>query len=211
MPRDKVPNAVVMRLPGYYRFLTMLEQLGFVRISSQQLGDRMGLTASQIRQDINCFGGFGQQGYGYNVSELRMRIGEILGLTRVYRMVVVGAGNIGRAIAHYKDFREMGFAVEALFDEDPALVGHSECEIPVLAAGDLPDYLAHHPVDMGVIAVPGPAAQATCDRLTAGGVRAIWNFAPVDLSVPEGVVLKSVHLSDALMVLSYYMTNGGKE
>lgn len=205
MNKDKVSNAVVSRLPLYYRYLCALEKEGYVRISSQQLGKKMGLTASQIRQDINCFGGFGQQGYGYNVSGLRIRVGEILGMTRTYHTVIVGAGNIGRAIAGYKAFEKMGFLVDALFDVNPMVLGE-KYEKPVLPMSELPGYLDSHSVDVGVIAVPDLAAQSACDALAQGGVKAIWNFAPIDLNVPEGVVLRSVHLLDALLVLSYYMS-----
>lgn len=203
--KDKVSNAVVSRLPVYYRYLCTLENLGYVRISSEQLGEKMGLTASQIRQDINCFGGFGQQGYGYNVSGLRMRVGEILGMTRTYHMVILGAGNIGRAISGYKAFADRGFVVDALFDIDPAVIGTFEGAKPVYAMEQLEGYLKSHPVDVGVIAVPDIAAQSAADALVQGSVRTIWNFAPMDLNVPDDVVIRSVHLLDALLVLSYYM------
>ncbi|MEG0144548.1 MAG: redox-sensing transcriptional repressor Rex [Clostridia bacterium] len=205
--RDRVPRAVVSRLPAYYRYLGNLEKAGLVRISSQQLGERMGLTASQIRQDINCFGGFGQQGYGYNVTELKNQIGQILGLTRDYRCIVVGAGNIGQAVSGYKAFREMGFAVEALFDVRPEALGATKGGLPILPLDRLDGYLAENKVDIGVLAVPETVAQSMCDRLVNAGVGAIWNFAPVDLAVPEQVTLQSVHLSDALLLLSYYMQN----
>ncbi len=211
MSKERVSNAVVSRLPVYYRYLLSLEKLGYVRISSQQLGERMGLTASQIRQDINCFGGFGQQGYGYNVSGLRMRVGEILGLDKTYHMVILGAGNIGRAVSHYKAFFKMGFVLDALFDVDPKLVGRMEGGRQVLPMDQLDTYLRNNRIDMGVIAVPDVAAQGACDALVAGGVKAIWNFAPIDLDVPSDVVLKSVHLQDALLVLSYYMNNAGEK
>ncbi len=207
MNKEKVSNAVVSRLPVYYRYLSALEKAGYTRISSQQLGEKMGLTASQIRQDINCFGGFGQQGYGYNVSGLKMRVGEILGMTGTYKMVIVGAGNIGRAIAGYKAFQKMGFDVCALFDADPAVVGKLDGGLEVLPMDRLPGYLKQTQIDVGVVAVPDVAAQSACDVLVEGGVRGIWNFAPIDLTVPEHVRLKSVHLLDALLVLSYYMSN----
>ena len=205
--RNRVPRAVVGRLPAYYRYLINLEKSGLVRISSQQLGERMGLTASQIRQDINCFGGFGQQGYGYNVPELRRRIGAILGLIRKYRCIVVGAGNIGQAVSGYAAFRQIGFVVEALFDVRPQTLGYTRGGLPVFDVKELPQYLEENPIDVGVLAVPESVAQTMCDLLVAGGVKAIWNFAPVDLTVPEGVTLNSVHLQDTLLVLSYYMTN----
>lgn len=207
MAKEKISNAVISRLPVYYRCLCGLEKLGYTRISSHQLGGKLGFTASQIRQDINCFGGFGQQGYGYNVSGLRMRVGEILGLGKDYRMVVLGAGNIGRAISHYEAFPNMGFCVEAVFDIDPGLIGQSVNGHKVQPMAQLPKFLETHEIEMGVIAVPDVAAQSVCDALVQGGVQAIWNFAPIDLTVPEGVVLKSVHLQDALLVLSYFMSN----
>ncbi|MDO4547519.1 MAG: redox-sensing transcriptional repressor Rex [Clostridia bacterium] len=197
--KKEVSRAVVSRLPNYYRFLSNLEKSGLVRISSQELGNLMGLTASQIRQDMNCFGGFGQQGYGYNVMELRRHIGEVLGLTRKYSMVIVGAGNIGQAVAGYNGFRKMGFSVEALFDEKP--------KDNVRPVSELAQYVRENNTDIGVIAVPEHAAQAVCDTLCANGIKAIWNFAPVNLVVPQHVILRSVHLSDALLVLSYYMKN----
>jgi redox-sensing transcriptional repressor len=211
MPRNKTPNAVIARLPIYYRYLSSLEEMGFVRISSQQLGERMGVTASQIRQDINCFGGFGQQGYGYNVSELRKHIGEILGLKRAYKLVVVGAGNIGQAITNYAAFREMGFAIDALFDTARSQIGLTTGGVLVRPLTEMAEYLADNPADIGVIATPKSAAQSVCDALTQGGVRAIWNFAPVDLNVAPHIALRSVHLSDALLVLSYHMMEDDRD
>jgi redox-sensing transcriptional repressor len=208
MPQNKVPNAVVQRLPGYYRYLSTLEEIGLVRISSHELGKRMGLTASQIRQDINCFGGFGQQGYGYNVVELRARIGEILGLTRAYRTIVVGAGKIGQAISNDQSFRDMRFTIEALFDVRADIVGQMVNGLPVYPLSGMKDYLKRNSIDIGVITTPKSAAQSVCDQLIEGNVKAIWNFAPVDLVVPTGVPLRSVHLSDALLVLSYHLTMG---
>ena len=184
--KSRVSDAVVRRLPMYYRHLRELEKAGVVRISSQELGERMNLTASQIRQDINCFGGFGQQGYGYHVANLKERIGEILGLNHEYHVIIIGAGNIGRAVANYTGFAKEGFNVQAMFDVSPAL-------------------MAAHQVDIAVLAVPSAYAQTTCDTLVRGGVRAIWNFAPVDLVLPEGVAVNNVHLSDSLHILSYRM------
>lgn len=203
----KVSGAVVRRLPGYYRYLCDLERDGLVRISSQELGSRMGLTASQIRQDINCFGGFGQQGYGYNVSELRKRIGEILGLDEQYSMVVVGAGNIGQGLAKYSGFRRQGFVVKAMFDRHPEHIGAQADDVAVLPVEELEEYVRENHIAIGVITTPAASAQQICDVLVKGGVRAIWNFASVDLNVPEGIALQNVHLSDTLMVLSYHMRN----
>ena len=192
--KSRVSDAVVRRLPMYYRHLRDLEKAGVVRISSQELGERMNLTASQIRQDINCFGGFGQQGYGYHVSNLKERIAEILGLRHDYHVIIVGAGNIGRAVANYAGFDKEGFHIQAMFDVSPALVGV-----------DVHGVLVAHQVDIAVLSVPKAFAQDTADLLVAGGVRAIWNFAPVDLALPEGVAVNNVHLSDSLHILSYRM------
>ncbi|MEG0767138.1 MAG: redox-sensing transcriptional repressor Rex, partial [Clostridia bacterium] len=202
---EKISDAVVRRLPGYYRHLRELEHMGITRMSSQELGQRMGLTASQIRQDINCFGGFGQQGYGYNVPELKQRIGEILGLDKLYHMIIVGAGNIGRAVAHYPTFKREGFLVDALFDVDPALIGQQVGDAKIHALLDLPAYLQTQPVDIVVIATPDAQAQQVMDLAVAAGIRAIWNFAPVDLIAPEDVTVNNVHLSDSLIILSFRM------
>ncbi len=204
MAYHHVSDAVVRRMPGYYRHLRELEKLGVKRISSQELSERMGLTASQIRQDLNCFGGFGQQGYGYNVLELKMRVGEILGLNRAYHTIIVGAGNIGRAVAHYDSFRREGFEVQAIFDVSPKLVGVDVQDVLVQPMDHLESWLAEHAVDIAVLSVPADAAQQVFDRLVAAGVRAVWNFAPVDLSAP-GVLVNNVHLTDSLYTLTFHM------
>ena len=203
--KSRVSDAVVRRLPMYYRHLKELEKAGVVRISSQELGERMNLTASQIRQDINCFGGFGQQGYGYHVSNLKERIAEILGLRKQYHVIIVGAGNIGRAVANYAGFAKEGFYVQAMLDVSSALVGIDIHGVLVQPMDKLEDWLAAHQVDIAVLSVPKACAQDTADILVRGGVRAIWNFAPVDLTLPEGVAVNNVHLSDSLHILSYRM------
>lgn len=203
--KSRVSDAVVRRLPMYYRHLKELERAGVVRISSQELGERMNLTASQIRQDINCFGGFGQQGYGYHVSNLKERIGEILGLHKQYHVIIVGAGNIGRAVANYRNFSRDGFNIQAIFDVSEALVGIDVHGILVQPMEKLDAWLASHQVDIAVLSVPKTCAQSIADQLVQGGVRAIWNFAPVDLVLPEGVAVNNVHLSDSLRILSYRM------
>ena len=203
--KSRVSDAVVRRLPMYYRHLKELEKAGVVRISSQELGERMNLTASQIRQDINCFGGFGQQGYGYHVSNLKDRIAQILGLHKQYHMIIVGAGNIGRAVANYAGFAREGFVIQAMFDVSAALVGVDVHGVLVQPMDKLDDWLSTHQVDIAVLSVPKACAQDTADRLVRGGVRAIWNFAPVDLALPEGVAVNNVHLSDSLHILSYRM------
>ena len=203
--KSRVSDAVVRRLPMYYRHLRDLEKAGVVRISSQELGERMNLTASQIRQDINCFGGFGQQGYGYHVSNLKERIAEILGLRHDYHVIIVGAGNIGRAVANYAGFDREGFHIQAMFDVSPALVGIDVHGVLVQPMEKLEAWLEAHNVDIAVLSVPKAHAQDTADMLVQGGVRAIWNFAPVDLALPEGVAVNNVHLSDSLHILSYRM------
>ena len=203
--KSRVSDAVVRRLPMYYRHLGELEKEDVVRISSQELGERMNLTASQIRQDNSCFGGFGQQGYGYHVSNLKERIGEILGLNHQYHVVIVGAGNIGRAVANYEGFAKEGFNIQAMFDVSPALVGIDVHGILVQSMDKLDGWLKAHDVDIAVLAVPSAYAQDTADKLVEGCVRAIWNFAPVDLTLPEGVAVNNVHLSDSLHILSYRM------
>ena len=203
--KSRVSDAVVRRLPMYYRHLRELEKAGVVRISSQELGERMNLTASQIRQDINCFGGFGQQGYGYHVSNLKERIGEILGLTHQYHVIIVGAGNIGRAVANYPGFAKEGFNIQAIFDVSPALIGIDVHGTLVQPMYKMEAWLASHQVDIAVLAVPSAHAQETAEVLARGGVRGIWNFAPVDLALPEGIAVNNVHLSDSLHILSYRM------
>ena len=170
--KSRVSDAVVRRLPMYYRHLRELEKAGVVRISSQELGERMNLTASQIRQDINCFGGFGQQGYGYHVANLKERIGEILGLNHEYHVIIIGAGNIGRAVANYTGFAKEGFNVQAMFDVSPALVGIDVHGILVQPMEKLDAWMETHKVDIAVLAVPSAYAQTTCDTLVRGGVRA---------------------------------------
>lgn len=204
--KSRVSDAVVRRLPMYYRHLRELEKAGVVRISSQELGERMNLTASQIRQDINCFGGFGQQGFGYHVPELKMRIAEILGLTQEYHVIIVGAGNIGRAVANYPGFERDGFKVQAIFDVSAALIGIEVHGVVVQPMEKLDAWLATHQVDIAVLAVPAETARLTFDYLVRGGVRGVWNFAPVDLSGEAGnVAVNNVHLSDSLHILAYHL------
>ncbi len=198
-----VSDAVIRRLPGYYRHLRELEAAGVTSISSQELGKRMQLTPSQIRQDINCFGGFGRQGYGYNVSELKGHIGEILGLDRLHQVIILGAGSIGTAVAHYPTFSREGFKTMAMFDVATDKIGTRMNDVPVLAMEDLETFLADNHVDIAVLALPAAYAQESLNRLYAGGVRAVWNFAPTDLNHPEDMIVVNVHLSDSLQILSY--------
>ena len=202
-----VSDAVIRRLPGYYRHLRELEAAGVTSISSQELGDRMNLTPSQIRQDINCFGGFGRQGYGYRVSELKEHIGEILGLDREHRLIILGAGNIGCAVAQYPTFSREGFKTIALFDTLETKVGRCLGEIPVLHMDRLEEFVSENVVDIAVLALPKRNAQEALTRLYQVGVRAIWNFAPTDLNHPEDMLVVNVHLSDSLQQLSYRMAH----
>lgn len=200
-----VSDAVIRRLPGYYRHLRELEEEGAVQISSQELGERMHLTASQIRQDINCFGGFGRQGYGYPVHELKEKLGEILGIDRKHRMIIIGAGRIGLAVANYASFSREGFETVAMFDTDPNKDCGNGKKVPVYSIDELEKRVTELNVSIAVLALPAQAAQETLDRLYACGVRAIWNFAPLDLKHPEDMELVNVHLSDTLHILSYKM------
>jgi len=202
-----IPPAVIRRLPRYYRYLKDLLAKGITRISSADLSIRMNVTASQIRQDLNHFGGFGQQGYGYNVEKLFEEIGKILGQDHVYRVVVVGAGNLGRAIAHYAGYDKKGYKVCALFDNSDELVGSTVRGIPIKHMSELSDYLKQEKMDIGVIATPKEGANEVAKKLIDGGVKALWNFASIDLP-PEyenKVAIEDVHLSDSLRVLTYRM------
>lgn len=205
--RDRrVSEAVIHRLPKYYRHLQELQARGVERISSGELSVEMGFNASQIRQDFNCFGGFGQQGYGYQVSVLLREIGNILGLNRVYNMAIIGAGNIGKALARYTGFAKEGFNVKAVFDIRPEMVGRVLSGVEVAHVDTLNDYLAENPIDIGVICTQKESAQEIAEKLVQGGVKAIWNFAPIDVEV-DGARIENVHLSDSLFVLSYRLTN----
>lgn len=213
---SKVSTAVIRRLPRYYRQLSELQEAGTVRISSSALGKSMGLTASQIRQDLFCFGGFGQQGYGYKVDSLKEEIGEILGINQGHTIVVLGTGNLGRALIRNFKFSSNGFRLLAAFDISAQVVGTQIAGVPVYHTDSLEPFLAEHPADVGLLTVPISAAQEMGDRLVAAGVRGIWNFTNCEISVsrPE-VVVESVHFSDSLLALSYMIsreeTGGDKE
>lgn len=205
-----VSDAVIRRLPGYYRHLRELEVAGVQQISSQELGRRMQLTASQIRQDMNCFGGFGRQGYGYEVTKLKSHIGEILGLDKKHRMVIIGAGNIGRAVANYPTFLREGFLTVGMFDADPQTVGTEVSEgVLVQPIEELDAFLMKNVADIGVLALPAKSAQQTLDKLVKNGIKGVWNFAPTDLYYPKDVTVVNVHLSDSLQILSFKMLRSG--
>jgi len=207
MKKQNVSDAVIRRLPRYYRYLDDRHMKGIVRISSSTLGEKMGITASQIRQDLSCFGEFGQQGYGYNVEELRAEIGHILGVDERHRIIVVGAGNLGRALMQNFHFKDAGFLLEAAFDVSPALVGSQIAGVPVLDMSELERFVPAHRPDVAVLTVPQSAAQPTADRLIDLGVRGFWNFTNVELtSGISSVRFQDVHFADSLLTLSYRIT-----
>lgn len=204
MRRKNVSDAVIRRLPRYYRYLDDLHNKGIVRISSNSLGNKMGITASQIRQDLSCFGEFGQQGYGYQVDELRAEVGKILGVNNHYHIIIIGVGNLGHALMQNFRFLDSGFTLDAAFDVSPTLIGTEIVGVPVLAMEELESYLAQHHVDVAVLTVPRTVAQQTADRLVASGIRGFWNFTNVELSSEaEGVCFEDVHFADSLLTLSY--------
>lgn len=197
--------AVIKRLPKYYRYLRELEKNDVDRISSKELSEKIGFTASQIRQDLNCFGDFGQQGYGYNVKELLYQISLILGLNKEYNTVIIGAGNIGQAIANYTKFTKMAFNLKGIFDINVKLIGLKIRDVEVQDIDELDDFLKSNNVHIAIICVPKNRAQSVCDIVVNNDVKAIWNFAPIDLKVPEDIIVENVHLSESLMTLSYLL------
>lgn len=208
MGNKVISEAVIKRLPRYYRYLEHLEQEGVSKVSSGTLASLLGVTASQVRQDFCNFGGFGQHGYGYDVGYLKRKLAEILGLDRQYDMIIVGAGNIGRALAGYKNFAAEGFKVRALFDievKDP-FVG----DVPVYKIDKLAEYVKENGCDIAVIATQKNVASDVASQLVALGVKSLWNFAPIDLEVPKDVVVENIAMSESLYVLSYRMKNQEK-
>ena len=201
-----VSPAVIKRLPRYHRYLGELLRIGRLRISSAELSRMMNVTASQIRQDLNCFGGFGQQGYGYNVKYLHSKISELLGTTEGYRAVIVGAGNLGRALAATHMFERRGVERIAMFDNDPAIVGTTIHSLPVYHVDTLTSYCRDMKVSLAVLTVPKESAYEVVDMLLAGGVTGIWNFANMELDEDYGdAVVENIHLGDSLMKLTYEM------
>ncbi len=207
MKRLKVSNNVIRRLPRYLRKLDELSAQGVTRISSTELGEQLGLTPSQIRQDFSCFGEFGQQGYGYHVPALREQVAAILGMDRNYQAVLIGVGNIGHALIDNFCFSDWGFHLTAAFDVKPEIIGTTFNKVPVLSMEELPDYLETNKVDIAVLTVPKDAAIPVTQILTAHGVEAIWNFTNVELTAPNSsVIVENVHFSDSLLSLSYYVS-----
>lgn len=208
MTKQNISLSVIKRLPKYYRYLESINDKGIIRVSSKELSEITGLTASQIRQDLNHFGCFGQQGYGYNVSELISELSKIIGVDKKYSMVLIGYGNIGHALYKYRSFRDLGYEFKSVFDKDPDLVSEKiDGEVEVKNIDDLEDYLKEEKIDIGIIATPKEVAQDICDKLCEGGAKGIWNFSPVDLKVKNGVVIESVHLDESLFTLTYFMNS----
>ncbi len=207
----KISMAVVRRLPRYYRYLGDLLDNGVTKISSKELSDRMKVTASQIRQDLNNFGGFGQQGYGYNVEYLYEEIGKILGLNRVYKMVLIGAGNLGQALANYTAFNKRGFELVGIFDINPKIVGLSIRGVEVLDIDNLEDFVKIHDIDIAILATPKQGVEEIASNLSHWGVRGIWNFSSEDLLCAEGILVENVNLSQSLMTLAYQIHSEGKK
>ena len=211
MEQRKISRAVISRLPRYYRYLGDLLEAGVERISSSDLSKKMHVTASQIRQDLNNFGGFGQQGYGYNMKYLYTEIGKILGLDRCHNFIIIGAGNLGQALANYASFERSGFILKSLFDVNPRLEGVTIRGIPVRMVDELEDFLKNNDIEIAALTLPKSKAIEVADILVDNGVKGIWNFAHTDLSLPKDVVVENVHLSDTLMKLSYNLCQQDKE
>ena len=203
----KISETVIRRLPVYYRYLEEESEKGQVRISSKGLSEKTGFTASQIRQDLNNFGGFGQQGYGYNVESLKDEIAKIIGINKTRKAVVIGSGSLGCAIAKYKGFKNSGLEVKSLFDTNEEKIGTSIEGVAIRDMSELEDFITKNKIDVGIIATPAASAQEITDILVELGVKGIWNFAPLDLEVPEGVILESVRLNDSLLTLFYYINH----
>ena len=209
--KKKVSEAVIKRLPRYYRYLGDLKSEGITRISSGELSKLMGTTASQIRQDLNCFGGFGQQGYGYNVEYLYEEISNILGTNIKNSMIILGAGNLGKAIVNYSNFQKRGFFIKAIFDKDKNIIGKSINDIPVYDIDKLKDYLNNNDVEIVVLAIPAIGVKDVIDIIINSNIKGIWNFSYLDLKVPSNIAMVNMHLSDSLMTLSYKISKLNNE
>lgn len=203
----KISSAVIRRLPRYYRYLGELIESGVQRISSKELSDKMKVTASQIRQDLNNFGGFGQQGYGYNVKYLYDEISKILGIDRTHNMIIVGAGNLGQALVNSGDFAKRGFLIKGVFDNNSALKNKKIGALKIRMMDELTDFIRENEIEIAALTIPKQAAKDVAKLVVDAGVKAIWNFAHTDLNLPEDVIVENVHLSESLMRLSYTIAN----
>lgn len=205
--RSEISSSVIKRLPRYYRFIGELIKQGIVRSSSGELAEKMSLTASQIRQDLNCFGGFGQQGYGYNLVELRTEIGKILGIDRGYKAVLFGAGNLGKAIASHMNFSEYGWELIGIFDSDLRKENEKVADLSVMHISRVESFITENKPEIAILCIPKAAAQEYADKLVSLGIKAFWNFSHYDLAVShKNIVVKNVHLGDSIMTLSYGLT-----
>lgn len=211
MEDREISRAVIGRLPRYYRYLGELLDEGVERISSSDLSKKMRVTASQIRQDLNNFGGFGQQGYGYNVKYLYTEIGKILGLDRTHNIIIIGAGNLGQALANYVGLEKSGFILKGLFDVNPRLEGVTIRGIPIRRMDELKAFIRHNDIEIAVLTIPKSKAEEVAGVLVEGGIQGIWNFAHTDLVLPDNVIVESVHLSDSLLELSYNISSSEKD
>ena len=208
LKKENISDAVIRRLPRYYRQLTELCARGVVRISSHSLGQEMDITASQIRQDFSCFGEFGQQGYGYNVEELRSEIGHILGVDNDHHLVMIGVGNLGHALLQNFPFSQTGFTVDAAFDVSPAVIGSNVNGVPIYSMDDLDIYIREHNVDVVALTIPQSVAQDTADRLMELGIKGFWNFTNIELATTQpDVKFENIHFADSLLTLSYRIAN----
>lgn len=209
MEERQISQAVIRRLPRYYRYLGDLLENGVERISSNDLSKKMNVTASQIRQDLNNFGGFGQQGYGYNVKYLRTEIGKILGLNEAHNFIIIGAGNLGQALANYTSFEKSGFFLKGIFDVNPVLKGVAIRGIKIHMMDELKSFIKENDVEIAVLTIPKTKALEVAEVLSETDIKGIWNFAHTDLHVPEHIIVENVHLSDSLMRLSYKIGRSG--
>ncbi len=211
MEEKEISQAVIGRLPRYFRYLGELKDQGIERVSSQELSDIMKVTASQIRQDLNNFGGFGQQGYGYNVEYLFQEIGKILGLDQNHNLIIIGAGNLGQALVNYGNFERRGFLFKGVFDSNPRLHGKRIRDKTVQPMENIKGFVQANDIDIAVLTIPKTEAEKVAEELVGYGIKGIWNFAHVDLNVPEEVQVENVHLSDSLMKLAYNISRSRKE
>ena len=206
-----ISKQIIRRLPRYFRFLGELKERGVERISSTDLSHLMNVTASQIRQDLNKFGGFGQQGYGYNVNYLHKEIGRILGIDTPHNMIMIGAGNLCSAIMHYRSFPRYGFNIIAAFDVCPEKIGKPINGIEIRSMDELESFIDSHKVDIAVVTVPTSSAAEVLARLGNTNIKGIWNFAHIDVDMPNNIKVENVHLSESLMILSYNIAGMGNE
>ena len=205
---EQVSTPVIKRLPRYHRYLEELKKQGVVRISSKELSQKMGLTASQIRQDLNCFGGFGQQGYGYNIEQLYNEIGNILGLSSKFKAVLIGAGNLGHAVATHLRFEDRGFNLVGIFDNNPAIIGKQIGNKTVLNADSLEEFCKENKPSVAILCIPSEYADETAKKLVSLGIKGFWNFTQYDIATNfDGIAVENVHLGDSLMTLCYQINN----